>query len=150
MFLRFKAILLLGLLSSAAAQTPDTAIIRGRIIDQTGGAVSNAEISLTNTATGLRRSARSGDSGTFQLAGLPLTGGYQLTIAKDGFASEQPPPLELRGDEIATVDVTLKPAGAQSSVTVIAAAQECGPIRRTSPPRSISRRLKTPPSSAAR
>src|SRR5882724_9363818 len=83
------------------AQTPDTASIRGQILDQTGGAIKGASISLLNRDTGAKRAMLADDAGMYQFSGLPLTGSYQLTIAKEGFASEQPAGLTLRGNEIA-------------------------------------------------
>jgi Carboxypeptidase regulatory-like domain/TonB dependent receptor len=106
-----------------SSQTPDTASIRGQIVDQTGGVIKDASVSLLNRDTGAKRSVVADAAGLYQFSGLPLTGSYQLTIAKDGFASEQPAGLTLRGNEIATVNVVLKPAGGQSSVTVLASAE---------------------------
>ncbi len=105
------------------AQTPDTAILRGEIIDQTGSAISNAAVLLLNRETGSKRSINSDRTGLYQFSGLALTGAYEITISKTGFADEHLQSITLRGDEVATVNVTLKPSGGQSSVTVLDAAE---------------------------
>jgi hypothetical protein len=106
----------------AIAQTPDTATVRGQVLDQSEGAVTSASVSLVNRETGVKRATKTDDTGLYQFLGLPLTGAYDLTITKEGFAAQESAALRLRGNEISNVNVTLKPAGAESSVTVIAAA----------------------------
>src|SRR5438067_9732115 len=102
-----------------AAQTPDTASIRGQIVDSNGAAIPGARIVLTNEQTGLRREARSDSSGTYAITSLPLTGVYQLSVSAPNFAAQQRSELQLRANETATINVTLAPGGTTESVTVM-------------------------------
>src|ERR1051326_243560 len=75
------------LLSSAflTAQTPDTATIRGQVLDQTRAAVSGAEVKITHNRIGTDRSTQTDSSGRFSFSGLPA-GSYSLTVHKNQFA----------------------------------------------------------------
>ena len=54
------------------AQTPDTATINGRAVDQSHAGVAGVTITATNSQSGLKRTAESDSSGDFSLAGLPI------------------------------------------------------------------------------
>lgn len=100
------------------AQSPDVGALRGQVVDQTGAAIAGGEIVISNQALGLQRRTHSDNGGYYSLEGLPLTGHYTLSVSKAGFATQDAGPLELRAGEIATVNITLGPAGAKSEVTV--------------------------------
>jgi hypothetical protein len=67
------------------AQTPDSAIVRGQVWDQSHAVLVGVEIKIVNTLNGAGRRATTDSSGKFSLAGLPA-GSYTLTTHKDGFA----------------------------------------------------------------
>src|ERR1017187_8205933 len=46
-----------------SAQTPDTATIHGRVVDQSHAAVAGVEVTVTNSQTGWKRTAQTEDSG---------------------------------------------------------------------------------------
>ena len=71
---------ILSLLAAAGvlAQTPDTAAIHGRIIDQSHAAIARVHVAVRNTRTGLERTADSDASGAFAIGGLPVAGRYDL------------------------------------------------------------------------
>ncbi len=119
---KLAGVVLLATLA-AWSQTPDTAIVQGLILDASGATVDNADVVLLNTDTGVRRAAHTGRDGRYNIAGLPLTGRYQLTITKDGFSTEQRSGLELRANESATVNATLQPQGGHSNIKVIGTVQ---------------------------
>src|SRR5262249_41196312 len=104
------------------AQTPDVAAVRGKVVDQTGAAISETNISITNQMTGLHRETRTDSSGYYIIAALPLTGGYKLVATKTGFTAQEVTGIELRAGETASFDVTLAPAGSHSEVTVFGTA----------------------------
>src|SRR5690349_9084313 len=81
--LRATAVLCL-LAAFSAAQTPDSATIRGEVLDQSHAAMPGVEIKLKNTLTALERSATSDSTGKFALSGLPV-GTYTLVGHKEGF-----------------------------------------------------------------
>jgi hypothetical protein len=111
--------LLFASLSAARAlgQTPGTGSIRGRVLDESGGALSGAIVTADNTATGFVQKATTDASGYYALAELPLTGSYRLEVAKDGFAPHTQT-FSMRAGETVTVNAVLRPAGVRSEVVV--------------------------------
>src|SRR5438034_3632637 len=61
-----------------------TAQISGTVKDQTGAVLPGVEITVTQTATGAKRTAVSNETGNYVLASLPL-GPYMLEAALPGF-----------------------------------------------------------------
>jgi hypothetical protein len=100
------------------AQTPDTGTLQGSVYDTAHAAVSRAHVTATNELTGLVRTAVSNADGHFTLAGLPIAGGYTLTVAAAGFATAQTTHVWLAGGSSAVVEFDLKIAGQISNVTV--------------------------------
>ncbi|HEY3740071.1 MAG TPA: TonB-dependent receptor [Bryobacteraceae bacterium] len=123
----FHAALFLAVALCAVAQTPDTAVIRGRVVDSSQAAVPGVNVTLTNSLTGLKRTAASDNVGIYTFGGLPVAGAYELTAAKSGFADATSGRLELAGGTTAEVNLTLAPAGAQASVTITGAVGEIRP-----------------------
>src|SRR5215467_15130795 len=112
-------IALFPIISAAAApQSPNTATMIVTVVDQTGAVVKDANISVTNTATGAVREAVSGEGGSATIAALPLTGEYKVTVNMSGFTSEEVTGLTLRAGETATVKLKLIATGGKSEVTV--------------------------------
>src|SRR3954464_4628010 len=88
------------------------------VTDQTGTAVSDAKVSVTNTATGAVRDAVSRNDGSATIGALSLTGTYTVAVAKQGFAAEERKSIKLRAGETATLRVKLLVGSAQSEITV--------------------------------
>jgi Carboxypeptidase regulatory-like domain/TonB dependent receptor len=107
----------------ALAQTPDTATLRGQVIDQTRAAVPMVQVTVTNTLTGLKRNAQTDDSGNYSIAGLPI-GAYDVVANKQGFAEMTPANVTLAGGTTADVDLQLNAAGGKTQVTVTGAVGE--------------------------
>src|SRR5947199_8283596 len=118
--------LLAGLILFASvaslAQTPDTASIRGQIVDSNGAAIPGAHIVLTNEQTGLRREAQSDSSGAYAITSLPLTVGYKLKVSAPNFAAQERRALQLRANKTATINVIFAPGGSTENVTFIGTA----------------------------
>jgi len=106
-----------------AAQTPDTATLRGSVIDQTHAAVPMVQVTVTNTVTGLKRTAQTDDSGNYSMAGLPI-GSYDVVAGKQGFAEMKPANVVLAGGTTVDVDLQLNAAGGKTQVTVTGAVGE--------------------------
>ena len=106
------------------AQTPDTATIHGRVIDQSRAGVSGVAITATNSQTGLKRTAESDGAGGFSLAGLPIAGAYSITATKSGFADATLEKVTLTSDTAADLELQLNLAGKQSEITVTGVAGE--------------------------
>src|SRR5207248_2255942 len=76
------------------AQSQGTATIRGRVVDQTGGALPGAIVTVTNTDTGISRETTTDRTGFYTVPSLPLTGEYVVRIAVPGFSTRQTDPLD--------------------------------------------------------
>ena len=100
------------------AQTPDTATIRGQVVDQTHAAISGVEVLVVNKATGFERKAQTDSSGNFSISGLPVVGTYDLTASKQGFAPVEQHGLALAGGSTADVDLQLSAAGGRTEIVV--------------------------------
>lgn len=110
-------------LALALAQSQGAAAIRGRVVDQTGGALPGVSVVATNTDTGVTREATTDSSGFYSLAALAVTGKYTVTFALPGFDTRKVGDLDLRAGETATVDATLVASGGTSEITVYGTAQ---------------------------
>src|SRR4051812_38449326 len=121
---RLSPVLLVVLLASAllVAQTPDTASIRGQILDQTRAAVAGAEVKITNTLIGTERSTRSDASGRFSFSGLPI-GPYSLTVHKEKFGDLNSK-ITLIGGTDANVTLQLNVSNVETEVVVTGTAGE--------------------------
>ena len=101
------------------AQSADSAAIRGQVVDQTGAGIPLAGVHLTNTATGLERTASTDAAGHYTITNLPLTGSYRIEAAKPGFATKDVDGVRLRAGETASLNFTLAPENGYSEVTVV-------------------------------
>src|SRR6266851_8107592 len=100
------------------AQTAGSAAIRGQALDSTGVAILQAEVHLTNTATGLQRSTRTDSAGYYEFANLPLTGAYRIEVTGSRLARKDIDNIRLRSGETASLNFTLAPESGHSEVTV--------------------------------
>jgi hypothetical protein len=73
-----------SLVGYSAAQAVDSQEITGVVTDPTGAAVPNAEVTVTNEATGISRTIRSNESGNYDALNLPV-GVYTVTTVAQGF-----------------------------------------------------------------
>ncbi|MFB3922563.1 MAG: carboxypeptidase regulatory-like domain-containing protein [Terriglobia bacterium] len=86
-FLSWGTFLFLLFLVAGVDRLPAQVIkgsISGTVIDQSGGAVPDAEIRAVNAETNLNFTVRSEASGAFKLALLPI-GTYRVEVSKEGF-----------------------------------------------------------------
>lgn len=108
----------MGAAVPAPAQTRDSAMVKGTVLDSSGAAVPRAQVRIQNRALGLIREAESGEDGRFVFAGLPLTGVYEISAHKAGFQNFQKSGIELKAGESASFEITLAVGGVVSTVTV--------------------------------
>src|SRR5580698_2925202 len=102
----------------AWAQTPDTATLRGDVADQSQAPVGDAEVTLTNTRSGLKREVHTDDSGSFSVAGLPVAGQYDITVHKQGFAEAKLGAVILAGGTTASLHLQLNVAAGREQIVV--------------------------------
>ena len=135
---RIVAVLILGV-AAGRAQTPDTAVITGRVTDPSSAAVAGVEVTAKNQLTGLARSTETDASGAFSLAGLPIAGTYTLTAHKQGFADANLTDVGLVAGTTAQLNLQLAVSGGQTKVTVTGVA---GDVRADEP--QLGDRLSAP------
>lgn len=95
--------------------------LRGTVHDPSGAAITNASVTVRNSATRVSRETRTDGAGAYSVFDLPPST-YEITIAAPGFAMQRRTGLELTVSTEAAVDFSLNLATAQSSVEVQAAA----------------------------
>ncbi len=120
----FLAVLCLFLAVTLTGQTPDTAIVRGQVFDQSRAAVPGVEITLTNGQTGLKRTATTDSIGQFAISGVPISGEYDISAQKSGFAPGQLSNIYLVSGGTATFNFVLKPSSEGTEITVTGIAGE--------------------------
>src|SRR5216117_1593245 len=99
----------LALTLAAATAWPQstTAQISGTIKDQSGAVLPGVEVTVTQTATGAKRTAVSNETGNYVLASLPL-GPYMLEAALPGFKSYVQSGIVLQVDASPTINIVLE------------------------------------------
>src|SRR5579885_1726586 len=102
--------------------------IRGRITDPTGVAIPGAQVTVVNQNTGFTRAMQSNDEGYYVFVNLPL-GTYQVTIQKQGFATEQHPGIVLNAGTDAVVDAQMQVGSVSTEINVTNNAPVIEPAR---------------------
>jgi len=69
-----------------------TSVIDGRVSDPSDAAVPNAEVTVENTATGVKRVVRTSDVGYYRVASL-APGQYTISVTAPGFDTARPHPF---------------------------------------------------------
>src|SRR5215813_5360986 len=114
-----RILAILALLSPGVfslAQTPNTASIRGQVLDQSRAAAQDAEVTISNTVVRFERTWRTDSSGNFSFSGLPV-GTYSLVAHKDKFADLRRE-LTLMGGTAAEVQLQLSVSEVQTDIVV--------------------------------
>src|SRR6202162_349092 len=110
-------IVLLVMMSGAAAWAQDTASLTGTVTDPSGAAIPNAQIALNNSEHGINRKGASNGSGDFLFASLPI-GSYDLTVTAQGFKKYEAKGIVLRVADKARVTVAMQVGTISTEVTV--------------------------------
>src|SRR5438552_5483689 len=85
--LRLAVLLAVLLAASSLSAQVVTVTIQGRVYDTTGAEIPQANVSVTNPATGFSRSATASATGEYQISALPV-GDYTVTAEKSGFQKQ--------------------------------------------------------------
>src|SRR5690242_14476340 len=96
---------LLVVITPAFAQI--TAGIRGNVLDQSGGVVPDASVTLTNLETSLSKTTITDTAGIYSFALLPV-GSYSLTVEAKGFKSYRQPNITVAVNQMLGFNVTLE------------------------------------------
>jgi len=104
-------------LSSPHLQAQFTSSVQGTVFDESGAAVPDVELRLTNIETGVVLSVLSNDTGVYRYPNLP-PGKYRLRAAKTGFQVLVQEGITLESGRIQSVPVTLRVGALTEQVTV--------------------------------
>jgi len=111
------SLLVLFCAGSAIAQT-STATIRGKITNERGSSVPNAEVNAVGTTTGFVKTVHSNADGGYLLAGL-TPGEYQIVVAASGYEPRNETITVLIGQNV-DMNLRLTPTAVLSeSITVV-------------------------------
>jgi hypothetical protein len=118
------ALLFLCLLTAGYGQTPDTATLTGKVVDQTKATIAGATVTIKNLQTGIMRTGTSDDAGRFSMAGVPVTGVYEIAVEKAGFQDAKLKEVTLVGGATATFNFEMRTTGQTTDITVTGTAGE--------------------------
>jgi Carboxypeptidase regulatory-like domain len=99
------------------AQGETTSAIVGQVSDASGAAIPGAIVTITNKETGLKRSAKTDESGRFDFPQLK-PGPYSIRVEADGFESQQNSAVSSSLGQKQEADFILKVAAAQQTIEV--------------------------------
>ncbi len=105
--LRFGFVFCFLAVLSGSAWAQTKASLRGTVTDQSGGVVAGAKVILTNTGTGIARTASTSADGTY-LFDLVEVGKYSVTVDKPGFSTFVQDGIVLELNQNGRLDVALK------------------------------------------
>ncbi len=91
--------------------------ISGTVVDSSGAKVTNANVKLTGTETGLTRDLLSSDAGSFVFQDLPL-GKYSITVTQPGFQTVDIHDINVEAGRIFNLQAKLSVASQATSVNV--------------------------------
>jgi hypothetical protein len=113
-------IALLALATAPLAAQTGLGVVRGTVLDATSAAVPAAKVTLTNTATGVARSAESNSVGVYYFASVPI-GPYSLAVEASGF-KRWSGTLSVAAGQNVVIDPSLEVGSLEATVEVTGAA----------------------------
>ena len=118
MTLAFVAVFCL-LTGTGAFGQRTTGRLRGQILDPSGGAVANAQVTVTNQQTGVTVTITTTSAGTYELPSV-LPGLYRVSVEAKGFRSLVKKDLPVLADQDNVADAQLELGSASETVEVVA------------------------------
>jgi Carboxypeptidase regulatory-like domain len=116
LLIAFSILIVLLFVPATFAQSP-TGDVQGTVADASGAVISNAKVTITETATGRIIETITNDAGLYSALHL-LPGEYTVKIEKTGFASFSEK-IEVRAGQVAAVNPRLKVGEATTTVEVL-------------------------------
>ncbi len=113
------ALLCLFMARTAIAQI-DQGTITGTILDESGAAIPNAEVTLTNVDTALTLKARADAGGVYIFTPVKI-GNYKISATANGFQTTTQEHVQLQLGQRLNVPISLKPGSVSQTVEVTAA-----------------------------
>ena len=117
-------ITVLGLLAGTMWAQGGTGELSGLVTDPSGAVVANAQVSLSNTATGDKRTTVTTPAGIYRFVALPVVGTYTLETSPKGFKSAKVANIVVSVGTITNQDVKLELGASSEQVTVEAGVQQ--------------------------
>jgi Carboxypeptidase regulatory-like domain len=99
-------------------------IIRGTVTDQSGASVPGATVTVTNTSTGVTRTATTNQDGGFDLENLLAPGTYDVTVDATGFTKFVSSGVHLDVNQTYVANAALQVGATATQVTVEANAAQ--------------------------
>ena len=115
----FFGVFLVLLLGCATASAQATAELSGTIADQTGALIPGADVTATQTDTGLTRIVVSNETGSYVLPNLPI-GPYTLEVTLPGFRTYRQDGIVLQVNDSAVINVALEVGQVTQAIEVTA------------------------------
>ena len=114
----FLFVLLVGAVADSAVAQSTTAAIRGKVENEQGAPLANAEVNAIGTASGFVKTVKAGPDGAFQLGGL-TPGEYNVVVSAQGFEARTETLTVLVGQNLSVVFVMTPTAVLSESITVL-------------------------------
>ncbi|WP_263367291.1 TonB-dependent receptor [Edaphobacter bradus] len=113
--------IVLSLVATCVVAAPVSAQVRGelkgRISDPSGAAISGAQVTLTQTATGVRQNAATTDAGEYDFTQLN-SGTYSIAVDRPSFARLQRNGITVTVGQTVNLDLALQPGPDNQTITV--------------------------------
>ncbi len=123
--MKFKAIATLLVMLIAGSLTLVAQAVNGTLLgtvtDASGASVPNVKVTLTETNTGVTKTATTNDSGNYNFQDLP-PGTYSVTCEVTGFKKVTRTGIALQVNTISRVDMVLQPGNVSETIEVSAQA----------------------------
>ena len=104
-------LLFISLAMARLGAQESTGSINGSVLDPQGAVVVNAEVTVTDPATGFSRRTVTGTTGNYSIPLLPPST-YVLRVKAPNFATVEQKAIALRVGQVLTINQTLKPGAA--------------------------------------
>ena len=96
-----------------------TGTVSGIVADTTGAVIPKASVTLTDTSTGVARTAISNSDGAFAFAGVIPDLSYKITVKAPNFETWESQPFPVRaGDQLLKTDIRMAVGSASAAITV--------------------------------
>jgi len=112
------ALFVLAAATSALSQS-DRGTIAGTVLDSSGGAVTDATVTATETATNSVYTATTGPTGGYRFFDLRV-GVYNVSVSASGFKKVDKTGVVVQVNSTSSVDFTLAPGTVSETLTVVA------------------------------
>src|SRR6266853_591458 len=117
---RFLAVAIFVLVTaSTALSQSDRGTIAGTVEDSSGGAVANASVTATDTATGATYTATTGPTGGYRLYDLRV-GVYGVSVSAPGFKTVDKTGVVVQINSVSSLDFSLQLGDVKETLTVVA------------------------------